>query len=153
MGVHHPNQKTQERKTLSVPLSKQDSQQKELSYVQRLHQLQATALLVPVVRTPQQCEDAELLKAVQRGVQIACEVQSHEAGTRREERPAQLSTVTITTIQSRAEGPQVVYSLQLSCTEQNEVFCARDNDDNRLVVFVDDGSEVTLIRQSAVSKD
>ena len=94
-----------------------------------------------------------MLKAVQRGIKIACEVQSHEAGKGRKERLEKLSTVTITTLQSRAEGPQVVYSLQLSCTEQNEVFCARDNEDNRLIVFVDDGSEVTLIRESAVSKD
>ena len=43
--------------------------------------------------------------------------------------------------------------MQLSCTEQNEVFCARDDNDNRLVVFVDDGSEVTLIAASAVSKE
>ena len=93
------------------------------------------------------------MKAVQRGVKIACKVQSHKAGMRREERLAQLSTVTITTIESRAEGPKVVYSLPLSCMEQNEVFCARDNKDNRLIVFVDDGSEVTLIQQSAVSKD
>ena len=43
--------------------------------------------------------------------------------------------------------------MQLSCTEQNEVFCARDDNDNRLVVFVDDGSDVTLIAASAVSKE
>ena len=43
--------------------------------------------------------------------------------------------------------------MQLSCTEQNEVFCARADNDNRLVVFVDDGSEVTLIASSAVSKE
>ena len=103
---------------------------RELSYVQQLHQLQATALLVPMVRTPQQCENAELLKAVKHGMEIACAVQSHEADNRRKERLEQLSTVTITQIQSRAEGPKVVYSLQLSCTEQNGVFCTRDDEDN-----------------------
>ena len=43
--------------------------------------------------------------------------------------------------------------MQMACTEQNEVFCARDNDNNRLVVLIDDGSEVTLIAASAVSKE
>ena len=106
-----------------------------------------------MVRTPQQCEDAELPKAVKHGMEMACAVQSHEAGDRRKERLEQLSTVTITQIRSRAEGPKMVYSLQLSCTEQNEVFCARDDEDNRLVVFVDDCSKVKIVRQSAVSKD
>ena len=46
-----------------------------------------------------------------------------------------------------------MYTMQLSCTAQNEVFCAQDNDDNRLVIFVDDGSEVTLIAASVISKE
>ena len=121
--------------------------------MQQLKQLQATALLEPVVRTPQECEDTELLKAVQRGMDIACTVQSHNAHDKRKARLEQMSTVTITMTRPRAEGLKVVYTLQLSCMEQNEVFCARDDEDNRLVVFVDDGSEVTIIRQSAISKE
>ena len=86
-------------------------------------------------------------------MEMACAVQLHDADDKRKERLEQLSTVTITRTRSRAEGPKVVYTLQLSCMEQNEVFCTRDEEDNRLVVFVDDGSEVTIIRQSAVSKE
>ena len=34
----------------------------------------------------------------------------------------------------------------LSTMEENEVFCARDDGDRKTVVFIDDGSEVTLTR-------
>ena len=88
--------------------------------------------------------------AVQRGLNLANNIQ---ASTMKPAGGTALShdgqgAVTITT-----DGDRVVYTMQLSCTEQNEVFCARDNDDNRLVVFVDDGSEVTLIAASVVSKE
>ena len=45
-----------------------------------------------------------------------------------------------------------VWAMLLNCMEHNEVFCARDDDENKLVIFVDDGSEVTLIRRGAVLK-
>ena len=38
----------------------------------------------------------------------------------------------------------------LNTMEENEVFCARDDGDRKTVVFVDDGSEVTLIRKGIV---
>ena len=85
--------------------------------MQQLNQLQAEAMLPSRVRTPQECEDAELLKAVQRGMEIACTVQSHDVHEKRKARLEQMSTVTITRTRTRAEGPKVVYTLQLSCME------------------------------------
>ena len=45
-----------------------------------------------------------------------------------------------------------VYSSAVSCIEQKEVFCARDDEGRQIVVFVDDGSEVTLLKRSMVLK-
>ena len=81
-------------------------------------------------------------EAVQRGLQLA-----HTLQERKLEPPSKAQGVTIT-----KEGTTMVYTLHLPYTGENEVFCARDNDDNRLVIFVDDVSEVTLIAQSLVSK-
>ena len=73
---------------------------------------------------------------MQRGMDMASAVQLTDVHKKRKARLEQVSTVTITRTRTRAEGPKVVYTLQLSCMEQNEVFCARDDEDNRLVVFV-----------------
>ena len=126
------------------------SKHSELECVQQLHQLRASAMLEPQLKSRSQCEDAEMQSAVQRGLNLANNIQ---ASTMKPAGGTALShdgqgAVTIT-----KDGDRVVYTMQLSCTEQNEVFCARDNDDNRLVVFVDDGSEVTLIAASVVSKE
>ena len=89
--------------------------------------------------------------AVQRGLTLAKGIQTSAMQSDSGTAPSvqgDVGAVTITT-----DGNKVVYTMQLSCTEQNEVFCARDNDVNRLVVFVDDGSEVTLIAASVISKD
>ena len=48
-------------------------------------------------------------------------------------------------LKTNRPGRTKVHAMLLTCTAQNEVFCARDDMDNRTVVFVDDGSEVTLI--------
>ena len=84
-------------------------------------------------------------RAIQRGLQLA---EAAQASVGNGQPPTHHGAVTVSTV-----GSTVVYTMQTSCTEQNEVFCARDNEDNRLVVFVDDGSEVTLIAASAVSKE
>ena len=102
-------------------------------------------MLLSKVKSPEQCEEAALKLAVKRGLQLAEEAKANVGDVRQ---TPQGSTVTIATV-----GSKVVYSMQLACTEQNEVFCARDDNDNRLVVFVDDGSEVTLIAASTVSKE
>jgi hypothetical protein len=94
-------------------------------------------------KTNAQYEHTALQAAVQRGITLAQQLQSQDC-----ERKIATSPITVT-----KKGSQVVYTMQLSCTEQNEVLCARDDNDNRLVVFVDDGSEVTLIAASAVSKE
>ena len=116
-----------------------------MAQLQQLHRLRASSLLLPKVKSPEQCEEAALQLAVQRGLQLAEEAKANVGEVRQ---PPQGSTVTIATL-----GSKVVYSMQLACMGQNEVFCARDDDDNRLVVFVDDGSEVTLVAASAVSKE
>ena len=108
-------------------------------------------MLQPQVRTRLQCEDAAATATFQRGLDLAAKIQSLET------KPANgsasrlhnsMEAVTVT-----QDGARVVYTMQLSCTEQNEVFCARANDDSRLVVFTDDGSEVTLIASSTISKE
>ena len=113
--------------------------------MQLLRQLQVESLLELTVKSPEQCEVASMQRAVQRGLQLAEAAQAN-VGNRKP--PTQNGTVTIAMV-----GSTVVYSMQTSCTEQNEVFCARDNEDNRLVFFVDGGSEVTLIAASAVSRE
>ena len=108
-------------------------------------------MLQPQVRTRLQCEEAEDAAVVQRGLDLATTIQSLETKTADDtgSMPQQgVGAVTVT-----QEGTRVVYTMQLSCTAQNEVFCARDNDDNGLVVFIDDGSEVTLIANSTVSAE
>ena len=128
-----------------IELAVKHSRQKELEQVQQLHRLQAASLLLPKVKSLAQCEETQLQMAVQRGIQLAEDAKANAGAVRT---APQGSAVTIATV-----GSKVVYSMQMACTEQNEVFCARDNDDNRLVVFVDDGSEVTLIAASVVSKE
>ena len=127
-----------------------DSKHPELACVQQLHQLRASAMIEPQLRTRSQCEDAAVQSAVQCGLDLANKIQASAMKPAGDTAPSNngLGTVTIT-----KDGDRVVYTMQLSCTEQNEVFCARDNDDNRLVFFVDDGSEVTLIAASVVSKE
>ena len=117
------------------------SKRSELACVQQLHQLQATAMLQPKVRTPLQCESEATAATIQRGLDLAAKIQASEtklADDSASKLRRSMAAVTVT-----KDGARVVYTMQLSCTEQNEVFCARDTDDNRLVVFIDDGSEVT----------
>ena len=120
------------------------SRQQELAQVQQLHRLPAASLLLPKVKSPEQCEMAAMQLAVQRGLRLAEEAKVRASDVRQ---APQGGAVTIATV-----GSKVVYSMQMACTEQNKVFCARD-DDTRLVVFVDDGREVTLVAASAVSKE
>ena len=127
------------------------SKRSELACVQQLHQLQASAMLKPKVRTRLQCETEATTATIRRGLDLAAKIQALETKPA-DDSASQLQhsreAVTVT-----KDSARVVYTMQLSCTEQNEVFCARDTDDNRLVVFIDDGSEVTLIASSTISKE
>ena len=127
------------------------SKQAELACVQQLHQLQASAMLQPQVRTTLQCEDAAATAAIQHGLNLAAKIQSSE--TKTVDGSASRLQHSKGAVSVTKDGARVVYTMQLSCMEQNEVFCARDTDDNRLVVFIDDGSEVTLIASSTISKE
>ena len=98
-----------------------------------------------------QCEDADADAMVQRGLELATQIQASE--TKSADGGASKLQQSIGAVMITKDGARVVYTMQLSCTEQNEVFCARDDDDNRLVLFVDYGSEVTLIAESTISKD
>ena len=90
----------------------------ELACVQQLHQLQASTMLEPQARTPSQCEDAEVQSAVQRGLDLTNNIQASAMKPVGDTAPTEngMGTVTIT-----KDGDRVVYTMQLSCTEQNEV--------------------------------
>ena len=61
-------------------------------------------------------------EAIQQGLRLAEAAQASVGNGQPRTHDGAVTTATV--------GATVVYTMQTSCTEQNEVFCARDNEDN-----------------------
>ena len=120
-----------------------DSQTCEKNCEAQLQKLREAIPAHSVQHNREPCERDDQRRAVQRGLHLALQLQDKGPTPR-----SSTQGVTITKV-----GSTTVYTLLLAYTGENEVFCARDNEDNRLVVFIDDGSEVTLVAQSLVSNE
>ena len=135
MGVHEAETARLEQ---AVKLSKLN----ESTCIQQLEQLEARTQLPPAYSTAMQRADEEFQQAIEQGRLIAQQVR---------EVPMRAPQGCPTNKIVQVNGVSV-YSSAVSCIEQNEVFCARDDEGRQIVVFVDDGSEVTLLRKSMASK-
>ena len=135
MGVHVAETARLEQ---AVELSKLN----ESTCIQQLEQLEARMQLPPAYSTTMQREDEEFQNAIEQGRLIAQQVR---------EVPRRAPQGYPTTKIVQVNGISV-YSSAVSCIEQNEVFCARDDEGRQTVVFVDDGSEVTLLHKGKALK-
>ena len=93
-------------------------------------------------------ETQDLADQLQR-LQAEAQVEVVRRQSTKADRTRELAQVwqTAASLRGLSDSTTDTWVMLLNTMEENEVFCARDDGDRKTVVFVDDGSEVTLIRK------
>ena len=96
-------------------------------------------------------ETQDLADQLQR-LQAEAQVEVIRRQSTKADRTRELAQVwqTAASLRGLSNSTTDTWVMLLNTMEENEVFCARDDGDRKTVVFVDDGSEVTLIRKGIV---
>ena len=96
-------------------------------------------------------ETKDLAEQLQR-LQVEAQEEVIRRQSTKADRTRELAQVwqTAASIRGLSNSTTDTWVMLLNTMEENEVFCARDDGNRKTVVFVDDGSEVTLIRRGIV---